>query len=208
MERKFKKPKKTGKRIFIGIIPPSEIQSQARDIQRSLKKFSYKLNFVNLEQIHLTLKFLGDNVSPDTIDLIYDTLQKYTDNIPPFYLNTSSIKFGFARQKKASVVYLKIEQNENLSDLVTLIQKITKNLRLNDISNKKERVEFTSHITIARVRKDISNSQIKQIRQTLSDFPFQSQKFMVEKIDIIESKLTKKGPIYSIYYRLPFTINQ
>ncbi len=203
MEKKYKRKPKLTKRIFIAIIPDKNIQAQVRDVQRNLRKFNYKLNFVNIEQIHLTLKFLGNNLSENSINLLYDKLIKHIAIFPKFDITAQTINFGFPRQKKASVIYLNIQENQSLDKIINLIQKQVKRLSLNDVINKKERRELTSHITIARVKKDISNSQIRQIKNELQKIEFKPITFKAQEIIMLESKLTKKGPIYSIYYKLP-----
>ena len=47
-------------RTFIAIDIPENIISKFRELQESLKVYGFKIRWVRSENIHLTLKFLGD----------------------------------------------------------------------------------------------------------------------------------------------------
>jgi len=203
MEHKFKPKKLTGHRLFICLVPPKSVRDQARDIERMLTKFAYKLRFVNLEQIHLTLKFLGNNVSTKSAEMIINELISKSSSLNPIEIKTVFVEFGFPAQAKANTIHIHVEENDQLFELTNEIQKYVKALKLSDVIRHKESRKFLAHFTTARVRKDISRSQIRDIRDILEKSPVEPITFTADEIYIIESKLTIKGPIYSIYSKIP-----
>jgi len=204
MEKKYKKKIKQGHRLFVAIKPPREIRAQIRDIQRHLAKYAYKFRFVNIEQTHLTLKFLGNDVATQSADQITSSLLQRSSLLNVQYLSTESIKFGFEKRTDPKVIHMSVTLNEKLKNLIHTIQDIAKREELPDIISRKDSQKHLAHITIARVKKDIGKRQIKEIRSLLDEFDFSPTKFKVEELQIIESKLTKKGPVYSVYSRIPF----
>lgn len=203
MERKPKKKIKHGHRLFIGIIASKELRDQARDVQRVLASYSYKLRFVNLEQVHLTLKFLGNNVSTQNADLVIETLFRNAVNFSRFSLQTDNVQFGFPTQNKANTLFISIENSPELMEIAQSIQNVTKSLRLDDVIRRKDPVKFMGHFTVARVKKDISRSQIREIRSILASHNFPAITCPVSELHIIESRLTLKGPVYNIFARIP-----
>ena len=157
-------------RLFICLMPDKNIRNQARDIRRKLAKFSYKFSFVNLEQIHLTLKFLGNKVSSHIADDIIEELN--TTTLPQVNIRTETIEFGFPGQKKPNVLYLTTYANDALNTLVDEIQSMVRQYHPSEVITKKDNEKFFSHMTIARVKKDISRSQIKQIREIIDQIDF------------------------------------
>ncbi len=191
-------------RLFICLMPDKNIRNQARDIRRKLAKFSYKFSFVNLEQIHLTLKFLGNKVSSHIADDIIEELN--TTTLPQVNIRTETIEFGFPGQKKPNVLYLTTYANDALNTLVDEIQSMVRQYHPSEVITKKDNEKFFSHMTIARVKKDISRSQIKQIREIIDQIDFDPEQYLAKELYVIKSILTKKGPIYSVYDKIPLKV--
>jgi len=153
--------------------------------------------------MHLTIKFLGNNVSPATTDWLIEELKQFSHNLHKIEITTSNVTFGFPSQSVAKTLYLGTEENEQLLDLVDKVDSIVKRVGSADIIKKKERKKFTSHITVARVKHDISRSQVKSIRELIDTYPFKPETFYAKDLYLIKSDLTKKGPIYSIFTKIP-----
>lgn len=198
MEKKFKRKIKKTHRLFLCILPDKEIRDYARDVQRQIYRYSYKLNFVNLEQIHLTLKFLGNNVSDKSMELFIDTLNANMSNLSQFEISTREADFGYFTQSKPNVVYLALNDSMDLKKNIDVVHQIVRNLDLDDLIRKKDHTKFFSHITIARVRSDISKSTVKKIAEDVKKLPTRESKMIVKQISLIESILTKKGPVYKV----------
>jgi len=174
-------------RAFIAISIPEDIKERIHELQRKLPDRNLKI--VAKENLHITLKFLGnideqmlENISSKLINLIK------TKNIKPFKVKIAGIGF-FPNEKFIRVVWIDCKSNE----LKILGDRISKSLTGLGFSPE----EFKSHLTIARVKG----------RTDLEDF-FKSYKneelgsFIVKDIVIYKSELTSKGPIYTEKLRL------
>ncbi|MEK6868809.1 MAG: RNA 2',3'-cyclic phosphodiesterase, partial [Nanoarchaeota archaeon] len=64
-------------RLFIAIEIPEEIKSYLAEIQQEIADSKNKIRLVNKDNMHLTLKFLGE-VQPDNLEDIKNNLKKIT----------------------------------------------------------------------------------------------------------------------------------
>lgn len=199
----WKRKKKGGRRLFLCILPSKEVRDVARDLRREFKSQEYKLSFLPLEQIHLTVKFLGDNVSDKSSEFVQYTLDKYLRHFDSFRITTNDAVFGLSSQTKPRIMYLDVEETSELNDLKNLVNQRLRELSLPDVIKKKDRKNFTSHITIARVKKDISNSFIGEVDQILSKFGKTEVTMKVDNLYLISSTLTNTGPVYEIIASFP-----
>lgn len=169
-------------RAFICIeISDSAIKESAR-IQEILsnKKFTGKMT--ELENLHLTLKFLGE-LDSETIEKVKEKLSRVEFDE---FECTLGIIGTFSVLGKPRIVWIKI----NGKELWDLQKKIDDSLQ--DLFAKEER--FMSHMTIARVKyvkdkKDfvdyIKNIAVKEI------------KFRVNCFKLKSSDLRRIGPVYA-----------
>src|SRR3989338_8769899 len=77
-------------RAFIAIELPAKIAQELEKIQDKLKDETNKITWVKPENIHLTIKFLGD-IETNKIDSIAKVLEDTADNLSNFKI---SIKRG------------------------------------------------------------------------------------------------------------------
>lgn len=192
----------TRHRLFVCIMPPKEVRDEARDIQRVLTKYN-KLRFTNLEQIHLTIKFLGNKVTKTSAGMVIEELEKHSGNLPPAEITLDEVEFGFQAQNKPNVLYLSTQPSPTLDNIIEHVQKYVKQLNLPDVINRKDKDKFLSHITVGSVKKDISKSHIRKINEDISKFTLTPVSFTVNELTIVESVLTNKGPIYKPYALIP-----
>lgn len=196
MERKKRKRPKFN-RLFIAIPPSDEVRFLARDTIRKLSKHSYKISFVSIDQVHMTLKFLGSDISDNSLDVISETLHNlnFQDKIR---VQTAKIAFGFAAKSKPKVVSIEIEDLSNLFKLKNSIEDQIQALRLPDVELKQPLNRFNPHITLGRIKRDISNSFIRKVQDDLNNFKTNPIQFECLHMQLIKSELTQKGAKYSI----------
>ncbi len=140
------------------------------------------------QNIHITLKFLGD-VQKNTIEKIEQIIKDSVKNIEPF-----KIKFKgtgvFPNKNYIRVVWIGIKDTEILSTIAANIDE-----NLSHIGFKKEKREFSAHLTIGRVKTAKNKPLLLKIVDNYSNFEFATQE--VSSIKLKKSDLTPKGPIYT-----------
>ena len=169
-------------RLFIAIEIPEEIKEHIADIQERIIGNENKIKLVNKNQIHLTLKFLGE-VQPDKIETIKDSLKKISFKPFSIYLDKIGV---FPNENYIRVVWVGLKPEELILELQKNIDEKLKNLF------KKEKI-FKSHLTLARV-KFIENK--KEFVEKLKNIKIENIKIDINNFKLVKSALTPKGPIY------------
>ena len=177
-------------RTFIAIALPQEIRDYLACIQAELKKCQADVKWVQPENIHLTLKFLGER-DEKKIEKIKEILQESVREKACFAVRLCNIG-AFPKIDFPRVIWLGLDKGEKETKEIAyaLEEKIAK------LGIPKEDKPFSSHITIARIR---SPANRESLVQELKRVPkLKDLEFPVTKITLYKSTLTPKGPIYEI----------
>lgn len=168
-------------RTFIAIDPPDEIIKEVKRLQSHLSQIKFTGKLTELENLHLTLKFLGE-IDKKTLSITKHKLSQLT--FPEFQAKLSQCgTFSFKGQPR--IVWLKIT-----GQLIFKLQN-----EIDEILKPRFRPEhrFMSHLTISRIKhvKDIPS--FNNLIKTLKPKPIQ---FPVTNIKLKSSELTPFGPKY------------
>ncbi len=180
-------------RLFIAIEVPDEIRAYAVSLAEPLKDSPGSINWVKKENMHLTLKFLGE-VDDDSTGKITEALKeiKFED----FEANTAELG-AFPSMDYIRVLWLGIEPHDKINALQQQLEQV-----LQPLAFKKDN-KFHPHLTLARVKflkeKQQFTDKIKQIQ-------VEKKQFSVKKIKLIKSILTKQGPIYRTMFEFNLSI--
>ena len=102
-------------RTFIAVEIDSQTKQKISDLIASLKKSNADVKWVTKDQMHLTLKFLG-NIEQNKVQEISDVLKSIADNFKPFSISLSAIA-GFPNLNRPKVIWLGIEKGAEKSGL-------------------------------------------------------------------------------------------
>ncbi|PIN88023.1 RNA 2',3'-cyclic phosphodiesterase [Candidatus Woesearchaeota archaeon CG10_big_fil_rev_8_21_14_0_10_32_24] len=171
------------KRVFLGIPLSEEIKDKLHPVLISLKDTNLDLKFVALDNIHLTIAFLG-NVDHAQLDKIVADYIELLKEYKPFTIVAEGIG-AFPSLSKIQVMWVGIKSQE-LRDLIQESESLY-NL---------EQKEIIPHITIARYKSAKGKSILRKEIERNKDLSFGTQ--LVDKIILYESTLTPEGPIYKI----------
>jgi len=171
-------------RCFISVNLSPEIKKEIEKIQNKLPIFEGKKT--ELENLHLTLKFLGE-IEEEKLEEIKTRLKEIK-----FKKFNSTIKnLGFFDNRKSKNYSKKIIVWLYLSNCVKLQSFIDD--KLLNLFKKEKR--FMSHLTIARIKK-LDNK--KKFLEVLNKIKIPKIKFKIDCFYLMESKLTSKGPKYEV----------
>ncbi len=176
-------------RTFIAIELPQEIKSQLAKIQKQLSASGADAKWVEPENIHLTLKFLGE-INPEQQNQIIAILKEIGAKHSEFFAQITSVG-AFPKLDYPRIIWAGIDQGNK--EIKAIAQKLEEELE--KIGIPKEGREFASHITIARVR---SGKNRIELVKALNNLPgkLEVAEFKVEKISLFKSTLTSSGPLY------------
>lgn len=171
-------------RCFIALDLPRNVINEIRKIQKLIKdKKLFDGKIVDSEDLHLTLKFLGEidekkinEVKEKLEEIKFDDFEVKLGKIGVFPSKYNSyIKVIWIELRGKFLFELQKEIDESLSDLF-----------------EKER-RFMGHITIARVKRVYDRNGFLEY---LSKLKIPEMKFNVESFFLKKSELFDSGPIY------------
>lgn len=193
-----KAPKPGTLRLFLGIFPPEDHIAYFREVTRALDKEKRNLSYAPLDQIHLTVNFIGSEVSYNSKDILLNELERLSGRFIKPEIKVSGVQFGFDYQQDPKHVLVTIEQNKDLRDLYNSIHNVIKDLRLIDTIRWKGKNSGNFHFTIGRTKLKKSRSLGRDVKELVDkvNVPL-PEPFIPEYMDLVESKVTPNGgPVY------------
>lgn len=177
--------KKEKIRCFIALELNREAMEEIEAIQKLIKKKNlFYGKFTDLENLHLTLKFLGE-ISEEQVEKVKEGLKK----IKMREFEASLGEIGFFSERFLRILWIKLLGKE-IWDLQKRIDEVLETL---DFGFKKEE-RFMSHITLARIKKVIDKKIFLEYVKNLKHRPV---KFKVKEFILKKSELKPEGPVYS-----------
>jgi 2'-5' RNA ligase len=164
------------------------------EFENAIAKTSADVKLVEPENIHLTLKFLGDT-NEDRIEAIGHVIEESVANIKPFTLTLKGTGV-FPNEKYVKVIWVGIVNGDNLSSIARSIDE-----KLVPLGFSKEQRGYSAHLTIGRVRTAKNKDQLLTAIQKYKEKEFLQQE--VSSVMLKKSDLTPKGPIYTTLREIP-----
>ncbi|MEA1881455.1 MAG: RNA 2',3'-cyclic phosphodiesterase [Candidatus Marinimicrobia bacterium] len=176
-------------RTFVAIPVPELVYALQDSLKATVDPKIGKIRWVRKDQLHLTLKFLGDTTQ-DYIEKIRLTMQKIADQSNPFNLTIKGTGC-FPKIERPRVMWAGINgEVDKLNKLVEAIQN-----DLDPLGFPKDSHAYHPHITLGRARYPQKNTpDISQFLKTTFDLI----QFRIEKVQFISSELFPNGPVYTI----------
>jgi 2'-5' RNA ligase len=180
-------------RAFIAIELPKEtqtaIQEQTVRLRGSLGEDL--IRWVPMSNIHLNLKFLGDVVDTH-VDFLKQMLAHEVESFSGFEIQIGGLG-SFPTSKRPRVLWIGLHAPAALASIQRNVE--SGSMRL---GYQKEERPFRPHLTIGRVRQDLSSNDLRKITLGL-----ESQQLgniatgRVDSVHLFKSELKPTGPIYT-----------
>ncbi len=188
------------KRIFIAVNLPDQIKE---NIKQKILAMCFRIlppndscpiEWIDKENMHITLKFLG-YLESDKLIAVEEILKEKIIGLKSFSLELKS--FGFFPEKGTpKVLWTGVKKgHKNLENIALSLEKSFSKSGF----RKEPRSSFICHVTLGRVKKHLNQDEKESLLKIKDDLEHKLiGKFKVLSIDIMESKLSLKGPKYSI----------
>ena len=189
-------------RTFIAIELPQKIIGTLSALQNQLKNTQADVKWVAPENIHLTLKFLGE-VDEKKIEKIIQALEETAKDNQPFSIRLCALG-AFPKINFPRVIWVGIDAGDEKTKNIAFVLEE----KLQKLGIPKEKRPFSSHITIGRVRSGINREKLVKELDILQGKRLlqENLEFLATKITLFKSTLTPKGPIYEILKEASFQI--
>ena len=184
------------KRLFIAIKiePDKGFLEQLFQLKLHLKH--EKIKWVEEQNIHVTLKFLGDTESKKLPE-ITGALLKVAEEHSPFTIRLNTLGI-FGSRYDPRVIWAGIEPYDHL---VMLMKDVHSELKTAGFEPGRQNI--VPHLTIGRI-KEIKDKQLFQ--GILDKFrKISSDELNVRECVLFESILKREGPVYVVQGIFPFT---
>lgn len=181
-------------RLFIAITFSPELNSRLVAFQEELRHCQADVKWVEKENFHLTLKFLGE-VQPEKARKLGAALERGTKGVGEIWLQFQGTGV-FPSWARPRIIWVGITTNPAL---LQLYQRLEQELSSLDFSPE----PFTPHLTLGRLRSS-RNWPALQKKLLARQLEFWGEE-LVDKIVLMESHLTPKGPRYYIQETFPLT---
>ena len=192
-DRKLMNPRPETIRAFVAILLPEELVKRLAALQEELqsKLPAAAVRWTRPEQIHLTLKFLG-NVEKRRLAELTAALQQACQAVPALRLRAQGLGF-FPPRQPPRVIWIGVHDGSRaLHQLQHLVEEAA-----GTFTQQKPADVFTGHLTIGRA-KNLSRGQAER----LADFSEKIKdrvlgEWKAETVELMRSQLSPEGSRHS-----------
>jgi 2'-5' RNA ligase len=179
-------------RAFIAVEIPLEIRQDVQHATSNLRRDTASLiRWVAVENMHLTLKFLGDIPSAN-VEVLTQMIHTEADSFNCFDVSLTGIG-SFPSSKRPRVIYIGIQAPAALEAFQRQLESATH--RLGYTAGERA---FAPHLTIGRVRQNIPVDDQQRIRSALEESTIDSLgTASVNSVHLYKSDLKPTGPLYT-----------
>lgn len=186
-------------RTFVALKISQEIKDKLVGVVDEIKQFHVKASWPRIENLHLTLKFLGPT-EEEKIDEVKRALDPVAQNQAPFSVSLTGLG-GFPNSKKPRIVWMGVSQGkEEMVQLAAAVETALEPLGFN-----KEEREFHPHLTLGRIKFPKPNKELEAHFEKKSDSSFGEWK--IGSLLFMKSTLHPEGAKYDVLHESNFKLN-
>lgn len=173
-------------RSFLAIDLDDDFKPKINKIMKEFKKIDANIKYVDLNNLHFTLKFFGD-IDTEGIDLISKKIEKVINDFKPFDIKIKSCG-AFPNNNHVKVIWVGVESDELLRQLHDKLDK-----EFTSIGFDKDK-KFSTHLTISRMKSAKNKNQVKDVIEKFENVEIGTMN--ISSIVLKKSILKPSGPIY------------
>lgn len=176
-------------RTFIAFALPPAIEQHARFLQERLRAAGLKLRWVAPQNIHLTLRFLGE-INPSSIEPIGAAIQAAVRPAVPIDLVVQGLGV-FPNIRRPTVLWT------GLGGQLDALQQLHVGLsdELEPLGFAKEQRPFRAHLTLARIKDRIDSRKLSEALKEAGNF--EPVPFNAAELILFQSVLRPQGAQYT-----------
>ena len=165
------------------------------NLSKALQNTGARLKAVRMDQIHMTLKFLGDT-DEVLVGKIEDIMKKAVAGTRPFEVGLKGTG-AFPNMNYIKVVWVGLVNSDPLAEISKFL-----NDEMVALGFKRESRGFSPHVTIGRLKGSMGKETIQDILSKTKTADFGKQK--IDGIRLKKSVLETTGPTYTTIADVPF----
>jgi 2'-5' RNA ligase len=181
-------------RCFVAINIEDSVRREIAAAVGSLSSGKWDVKWVPEENLHITLKFLGD-AADESLQKVKEVLDRTSKHHGPFEVKPLGVGV-FPDRRRPRVVWIDLLHADALKTLQEEVE-----ISLISVGFKREDRRFSPHLTIGRIRTLGDRDAFIGAIETLREKDFGN--IRVNKISLMKSELKTSGAQYSIVTEFP-----
>jgi len=175
-------------RTFIAVDLPQDIKMEVDRFTSAFRSQAREIRWVNAQNLHLTLRFLGD-IPEGSVPGLAENIKNNVDGFGVFDLSLSGVG-GFPNLKRPRVIWTGAEiGKDKLRDLAAGVETAC----IESDFGKGDK-PFSPHLTIGRVK---NPGGLSGVLEKIGKTSFKTEPFVVYEVTIFKSDLSPAGPKYT-----------
>ena len=172
-------------RSFVAVSLPDDVSLRLEEYINTLRPL-FRVRWVRREQMHITLKFLGE-LEPEIIDDVKEALTPLK-HFEPFTIELDTLG-AFPNFRNANVLWL--SGSRGAKELGRLSWRVN-DVLLERSGLEKDAKKFRAHLTLARLKGETVSDNLINGLGTLPHLQWSCSELV-----LMRSVLTPQGPVYS-----------
>lgn len=183
-------------RTFVAVSVSDAVRTRASQLIERLKPGGAKVSWVAPGNMHMTMKFLGDQ-SQEQVAVIRDAVRQAAESVGAFEFCCHGVG-AFPNARRPRTIWIGVSDGAAaLSELHARIDAALARHRF-----AKDRTRFCPHLTLGRVRSSGPGLQLLgDLLERLKDEPVGSVR--ASQVLVMASQLLPSGPLYEVLARAP-----
>ena len=182
-------------RAFLAVELSEEVRAELARLGDSLRRCPVKVSWVKPDNLHITLRFMGEIGAPD-VDRLSERLASQYARLAPFSVRVAGAG-AFPNTRKPVVLWAGVDDPEGrLAELNALGEETAEYIGL-----EPDRKPFRGHVTLGRLRDPYRAGELTTHLHEAAGFV--GGMLRVEEVVLIESRLSPGGSVYTPLRRFP-----
>lgn len=187
-------PESSRMRVFVAINLPGSERERLHAATGAIKEADFPVRWVAPQNVHLTLKFLGEVPETEVSDVAaaIDEALRSTERF--------TMTFGglgaFPSLRRPKVIWVGVEPKAELLDVQSRVESA-----LADLGHPPEKRDFRAHLTIGRGKKGARPARFRGLEELAGKVDYRGSA-AVESVDVMRSTLRPSGAEYDVVERV------
>jgi len=188
-------------RLFVAVELPALVRRDLGALVERLRHTRADVKWVEQENMHLTLKFLGE-VESDRLAPVQDALRQAAGRVAPFRFTLGALG-AFPSPRNPRVIWVGVCQGQpQLASLAAEVER-----QLLPLGFAKEERPFTAHLTLGRLRSPSPKGSTgpRDLCAALAAESVPPHTVAVDGFVLFQSVLRGRGPVYTPLSAFPLS---
>lgn len=184
-------------RAFIAVPASDQVRELVKETVGNLRGAGADVKWVEPENVHLTLKFLG-NITPEAVENLRVTLRHALKGYKAFEVTAGRVGCFPGGGRAPRVIWIGLEGAVDL--LKGIAAKVDETCA--GLGFEREMRPFRAHLTIGRVRR--GSGRLRELSESVKCTEFNPLKLRVDRVNLVRSRLSPRGPTYTVLESIAF----